>query len=78
MPHGRHISSKASDMVKATMCEYPQSDNALPHCKCVLHCCANYPYINLPEQETDNQYSYTTPSIWFQIYHIIARCTDHI
>ena len=31
MPHGRHIYSKASDMVNATMCTYPHSDHALPH-----------------------------------------------
>ena len=36
MPHGRHIYAQASDMAKATMCTYPQSDHALPHWKCVL------------------------------------------
>ena len=36
MPHGRHIYAKASYMEKAKMCEYPQSDHALPHCKCVF------------------------------------------
>ena len=36
MPHGRHIYAKLSDMEKATMCAYPQSDNALTHCKFVL------------------------------------------
>ena len=51
MPHGRHIYAKASDMKKATMCPYTQSDHALPHWKCVLRCCDKYPYINLPDQE---------------------------
>ena len=77
MPHGRHIYAKESDMSKATMCEYPRSDHALPHWKCVLQFCANFPCINLPDQETDNQYSDTTPSIRFHVYHIIARCTAH-
>ena len=36
MPHGRHIYAKASDMEKATICAYPQSDNELPHWKCAL------------------------------------------
>ena len=36
MPHVHHIYAKASDMTKEKMCEYPQSDNALPHWKCVL------------------------------------------
>ena len=65
MPHGRHIYDKASDMAKDTMCTYPQSDHALPHWKCVLWCCAEFPCISLPDQEIDNQYSKTTPSIRF-------------
>ena len=31
MPHGRHIYAKASDMAKAEMFTYPQSDHALPN-----------------------------------------------
>ena len=77
MPHGRHIYANAFDMVKATMCAYPQYDHELPHCKCVLQCCAKCPCINLPYQERDNQYSDTTPLIRFHIYHIIACCTAH-
>ena len=77
MPHGRHIYAKASYMTHATMCSYPQYDHAMPHCKFVLRCCDEFPCINLPHQETDNQYSDTTPSIRFLIYHIIARCTAH-
>ena len=78
MPHGRNIYAKVSDMAKGKMCTYPQSDNALPHWKCVLRCCAKCPCINLPNQEKDNKYSETTPSIWFHIYHIIGRCTTHV
>ena len=77
MPHKRHIYAKASDMAKATMCAYPQSDNALPHCKCVFRCCSRCPHINLPVQETNKKYEETTPSIRFHIYHIIGRCTAH-
>ena len=61
MPHGRHIYSKASDMENATMCTYPKSDHAIPHWKLLLRCCADCQCINLPDQETDNQYSETTP-----------------
>ena len=71
MPHGRHIYSKSSDMAKATMCTYPQSDHAIPHWKCVLRCCAKCTCINLTDQETDNQCSEKTSSIRFHIYHII-------
>ena len=39
--------------------------------------CANCTCVNLPDQEIDNQYSDTTPSIRFHIYNIIARFTDH-
>ena len=77
MPHGRHSYAKADDMAQATMCAYPQSDHALPHWKFVFRCCADCPCINIPDQETYNQYSYTEPSIRFHIYHIIARCTSH-
>ena len=77
MPHRRHIYAKASDMAKAIMCSYPKSDNSLPHCKGVLQCCAKCLCINLPGQKIDNQYSDTTPSIRFYIYHIIACCNAH-
>ena len=53
MPHGRHIYAKAADMAQATVCTYPQSDNDLPHYKCVLQCCPNFPCINITYQETD-------------------------
>ena len=77
MPHGSHIYAKAYAMAKATMCAYSQSDHALPHWKCVMQYCTNCPSINIPDQETYYQYSNTSPSIFFHIYHIIARCTAH-
>ena len=64
-------------MAKDTMRTYPQSDHALPHWKYVLRCCEKCPCIYLIYQETYNQYSETTPSIRFYIYHIIGRCTTH-
>ena len=78
MPHGFHIYSKAYDMSKATMRTYTQSDHVLPHWKYVLRCCAKCPSINLPDQEKDYQYSITSPSIRFHIYHLFARCTTHV
>ena len=77
MTHGRNIYSKAYDMEKEIMCAYSQSDHVLPHCKCVLKCCAKFPSIDLPDQETDDQYPNTSPSISFHIYHMITRCTKH-
>ena len=53
MTHGRHIYARANDMENATMCTYPHSDHAQTHWKCVLQCCAECPYINLPDQETN-------------------------
>ena len=78
MPHLCYIYSKAFDMAKAKMCAYPQYDHALPHCKCTLRYCADFPCINLPDQEKYNHYSDRTPSIRFHIYHILARCTDYV
>ena len=59
------------------MCAYSQSDHVLPHCKCVMRCCAKCPSINIPDQKTDDQYPDTRDSIRFHIYRIIARCTKH-
>ena len=77
MPHGRHIYAKVSDMASAKICAYPNSDNELPHWKCVLRCCAYCPCIDIPYQETNKKHEETTPSIRFHIYHIIGRCTSH-
>ena len=60
------------------MCAYPQSDHALTHWKCVIKCCSNCPSINIPDQEIDDQYSNTSTSIRFQIYHTIASCSTHV
>ena len=77
MPHGRHIHAKEYDRSKAKMRAYPQSDHTLPHWKCVMRCCAKFPSVNLPDQETYDQYSITSPSISFQINHLIVRCPTH-
>ena len=55
MPHWLHIYPKSSDIPNATMCTYPQSDHALPQWKCVLRWFAYFPYINLPDQETNKK-----------------------
>ena len=77
MPHGCHIYAKAYDMAKSKMCAYSHSYHALTNWKFVLQCCAKCPRINIPDQEIDDQYPDTSPSIRFHIYHIIARCTKH-
>ena len=77
MPHGRHIYAKASNMEQATMCAYTKSNNERTHWKYVLRCCADCPCINITDQETDNKYSETTPSIRFHIYHSIASCSAY-
>ena len=77
MPHGCHIYDKASDMENATMCTYHHSDHALTHWKHALLCCYNFPFIKLPDQETNKKYEEATPSIRFHIYHIIGSFTAH-
>ena len=64
-------------MANSTMCEYPQLDNELPHWKFVLRCCAKFPCVNISDQETYDQYSNTSLSIRFHIYHVISHCTTH-
>ena len=41
-----------------------------------LRCCDKFPSNNIPDQETDNQYPNTSPSIRFHIYHMIAHCKN--
>ena len=65
MPHGRPMYAKASDMAKATICTYPQSDHSLPHWKCLLRCCVEFPYINLPDQETNKDMNKQHPQYGF-------------
>ena len=77
MPHGLHIYTKVYDMAKATICANSHSDHALPHWKCVLVFCAQYPSINIPDQETDDEYPNSSPSIHFHLYHLIACFTKH-
>ena len=77
MPHGHHIYAKVYNMAKATMCAYSQSNQDLPHWKCVLQSCAKCPSINLPDQWIDDQYPNISPLNRFHIYHLIARCTNH-
>ena len=72
MPHGRHIYAKTYDMAKAKMCAYSHSYHELPHWKCVLPCCAKCLRINLPDQETDDKYPYTSTSIFFS--HLSSDC----
>ena len=77
MPHECHIYSKAYNMSKATMCAYPQSDHALTHWEFGMQYCAKCQCVNLPYQEKNDQYSDTSPSIIFHIYHLISRCKTH-
>ena len=72
MPHWSHIYAKASDMANATMCTYPQSDQALPHRKRVLQFCAKYSCINIPDQETDKSMNKNT---FNQVSNLSHYCT---
>ena len=49
----------------------------LQNWKCAMRCYAKCTSINIPYQETDDQYSDTSPSIRFHIYHLISRCSTH-
>ena len=78
MPHGHHIYAKASDMAKATVCAYLQSYHISPHWKRVMRCCDKFPSVNLPPQETDDQYSNTSSPISFHVYYLISRCKTYL
>ena len=54
--HGNHIYAKASDMENSNMCTYPKYEHARPHWKCVLWCCADCTFINIPDQDTTKKH----------------------
>ena len=58
-----------------TTCVYPSLKYELPHWKCVLHCCVQYPQIDLPSSESDQHHSNVSPTIRFHVYQHISRCT---
>ena len=58
------------------MCEYLQSDHALIHWNFVFQFCYRFSFVDLPDQEIDDQYSDTITSILSHIYHLIASCTS--
>ena len=60
------------------MCAYSQSYHSLTHWKYVLRCSYKCTSINIPNQEIDNQYPDTIPSIIFHIYYLIASCTKDV
>ena len=77
IPHGHHIYAKAYDLAKAIICSYSQSDHVLLHSNCILRCWTQCPIINIPDQERNDKHPNPSPSISFQIYHLISRCTKN-
>ena len=55
MPHKNNMFQTDSDTTMVTMCEYPSSNYALPHWKCVLRCCTKCPCIDLPCTKSDHK-----------------------
>ena len=60
-----------------TRCVYPPFKSVLPHWKFVLHCCANFPRIDLPSQKLDQHHSKTCPMIHCYVNHFIELCSVH-
>ena len=59
------------------MCAYPSSQHALPHWKCVLSCCENFPCIDLTYQELNQFRTTACPTIRFFVYNVITWCKVH-
>ena len=55
MPNGKNMIYTEYEMAMETMCEYPSSNYALPHWKCVLRCCTKCPCIDLPCTKSDHK-----------------------
>ena len=73
MTRGINIYAKAYDMEMSKISAYPQSDHVLPQIKCVLQYCAKFPRTNIPDQETDDQYSNKKSFHLFS--HLSYNCT---
>ena len=56
VPHCKHMFQTEYEMAMVTMCAYPSFNYALPHCKCVFHCCAYFSCIDIPSPESDQYY----------------------
>ena len=76
--HRRHIYQTSPYMDTATMCVCPSSLYELIHCKCVLHCCAKYPCIDISNQESDKNKSMICPKIHFHVYNLVSHCTVNV
>ena len=59
------------------MCEYQSSRYALPHWKCVLRCCAHFPWIDLPSPESDQHNYNFIQTIFFHLYQHSLLFTVH-
>ena len=53
MLYSFHIYQTASGTAMDTMCTCQPYQSELPHWKCVLRCCANFPYIAIPSKKPD-------------------------
>ena len=52
IPHGFIIYQTSYDMAMSEICKSTLIYLALPHWKYALHCCANFPRIDLTDQES--------------------------
>ena len=77
MKHGRRIYATSFVMAMDKIYAYPPPQHSLPHRKCTLHCCFNFPCIDLLGQESYRHHSNKSPSISFPIYQLIAHFTVH-
>ena len=50
MEHGSHVHKTVPNVFMETMCPFLSDKIALPHWKCVLHCCEKCPSIVVPGQ----------------------------
>ena len=67
-PHCCNIHNTASDMAMVKMFHFTYEHNALPHWKCVFHCCDKCPSIVITSQESNGSTTNTCPKICFHVY----------
>ena len=76
-PHGCNIYNTAADMAVSKMCPCTSEHHGIPHWKCVLRCCDNFPIIVLPSQKENKDTTNMCPTLIFHVYRNVSHCNIH-
>ena len=76
MPHGSHLKNEI-DMGTARMCPFLSDGYSLPHRKCLLWYCVNFPRSVIHFEESHWFDTNVCSTIHFHVYRLVSHCTVH-